>query len=482
MLFMLFKACFLGMSTLMCKCRFASSLTYSKALRIARASENLHRFHSTSIRTTSSSDLLDGMSKMDSTFPNMDAMKRMNMTELKVLLKSLGGSPGVLRKAEILTLCHDLIRNQGVNVEIKNSNVVARAKSVEATNKVALTKKSVRSLSPILPGPQSVEQFQMSKIKGDVNDIGSRILKDLAEMCSSKSNASALDVSADFDNYEIQPESDNTQRKNITQPIRTYFMGNNSSGSLEYKNVSTGQHYWAYHPVGSMRDDRILEGYQPDSGTSVGGPVSGLGDMDVTFLGTASCVPSLTRGVSCVAFRYNSCVWLVDCGEGSQQQMQKSRIRPSKITKIFITHLHGDHSFGLPGVLCLIGQSTMAERDKEKMLRGALERSNSNSNLKPRPEDEHVLDIYGPEGTRDYLRAVIQLTYSKVVHPYRIHELKDVPNLYVRPPRTPPLLPQVGEECTVIPCFSLRRPAAASARPPRQHLALPFRHNHPLNN
>ena len=153
-------------------------------------------------------------------------------------------------------------------------------------------------------------------------------------------------------------------------------------------------------PYGDQRNMRL---------DNVGGA-----DMDITFLGTASCIPSITRGVSCMALRLNSDVWMFDCGESSQVQLQKSRVKASKIRKIFLTHAHGDHSFGLPGVLCLMGQSTQSERDIAD----------------PGDDILEPIDIYGPEGTRDLIRAVVQLSYSRVVAPHRIHELKGVPNLH----------------------------------------------------
>lgn len=161
-------------------------------------------------------------------------------------------------------------------------------------------------------------------------------------------------------------------------------------------------------------------------------------DMDVVFIGTASCTPGVTRGVSCTALRLNwrsrrsydqnnkqqqressldqkkkegtyveergptGGTWLFDCGESTQLSIQRTTsIKPGKISKIFITHCHGDHSFGLPGLLCLMG----TDRDR----------------------DSPPVDIYGPEGLRMWLRVAIRYSVSRVVPPYRVHELMDVP-------------------------------------------------------
>lgn len=135
-------------------------------------------------------------------------------------------------------------------------------------------------------------------------------------------------------------------------------------------------------------------------------------DMSITFFGTASCIPCVTRGVNSVALRYLSDTWVFDVGEGTQVKIQQSVIKPSRIRKIFITHLHGDHSFGLPGFLCLLGQAAMEERT-----------GTGGGTIEP-------IDVYGPEGIRDLIRATLQLTYSRIAIPHRIHELKNVTYLH----------------------------------------------------
>ena len=93
---------------------------------------------------------------------------------------------------------------------------------------------------------------------------------------------------------------------------------------------------------------------------------------------------------------------MIDSGESTQIQLMKSSIKPGKITKLFITHLHGDHVFGLPGLMCTIS----ANRVKDE--------------LKP-------LEIYGPLGLRRFIRLNLELSRSLVTYNYVVHELIPIP-------------------------------------------------------
>ncbi|HFI0306235.1 ribonuclease Z [Streptococcus suis] len=118
--------------------------------------------------------------------------------------------------------------------------------------------------------------------------------------------------------------------------------------------------------------------------------------MHIHFLGTGAGQPSKARNVSSLALKLldeiNE-VWLFDCGEGTQNQILETTIRPRKVAKIFITHLHGDHIFGLPGFLS--------------------SRSFQSS------EEQTDIEIYGPTGIRSFVLASLKVSGSRL--PYRIH-------------------------------------------------------------
>lgn len=83
-----------------------------------------------------------------------------------------------------------------------------------------------------------------------------------------------------------------------------------------------------------------------------------LGEMfDVLFLGTGASIPSRERSLPCIAVRQGRSISLFDCGEGSQRQLMISPLSFMKVDRIFITHLHGDHVLGLPGLLQTMGMS-----------------------------------------------------------------------------------------------------------------------------
>jgi len=122
--------------------------------------------------------------------------------------------------------------------------------------------------------------------------------------------------------------------------------------------------------------------------------------MKVIFLGTSSGMPTLKRNVSSIAlvFINKNKLWLLDCGESTQQQIQKTSLKLSKLEKVFISHLHGDHVFGLPGLLASRG------------LRGG--------------KNQQKIQIFGPKDLDIYLKETLNITKTYI--PYEI-EIKIIP-------------------------------------------------------
>ncbi|AOY90234.1 MBL fold metallo-hydrolase [Marinobacter salinus] len=75
--------------------------------------------------------------------------------------------------------------------------------------------------------------------------------------------------------------------------------------------------------------------------------------MELTFLGTSAGTPTKARNVTGLALQHGKPKhwYLIDCGEGTQQQLLRTRYSVMQLQAIFITHVHGDHTFGLPGLL-----------------------------------------------------------------------------------------------------------------------------------
>lgn len=80
-----------------------------------------------------------------------------------------------------------------------------------------------------------------------------------------------------------------------------------------------------------------------------------MSDFRVFYLGVGSATPSLRHQPSCQVIDFRSRLFMVDCGEGAQIGMRRMKLKFSRLEHVFISHLHGDHFFGLPGLL-----STMA--------------------------------------------------------------------------------------------------------------------------
>ncbi|MCL4152225.1 UNVERIFIED_CONTAM: hypothetical protein GTU68_040613, partial [Idotea baltica] len=117
--------------------------------------------------------------------------------------------------------------------------------------------------------------------------------------------------------------------------------------------------------------------------------------MKINILGCYAATPRTLTNPTSQVLEIKDHLFLIDCGEGTQVQLRKSKIKFSRINHIFISHLHGDHFFGLPG---LISTFRLLGRDKE-------------------------LHIYGPKGIKEAMTLLLKLGDSWTNYLLVFHEL-----------------------------------------------------------
>ena len=80
-----------------------------------------------------------------------------------------------------------------------------------------------------------------------------------------------------------------------------------------------------------------------------------MNTFEINILGCGSAKPSLKHNPSCTVIDHRGTLYMVDCGEGAQKMFQQQRLKFSRLRHIFLTHLHGDHVLGLPGLIATMG-------------------------------------------------------------------------------------------------------------------------------
>ena len=117
--------------------------------------------------------------------------------------------------------------------------------------------------------------------------------------------------------------------------------------------------------------------------------------MRLTILGCYAATPRTLTNPTAQVLEINNHIILIDCGEGTQVELRRRKVKFSRINHIFISHLHGDHFFGLPG---LISTMRLLGREKE-------------------------LHVYGPKGIKEAITLLLKLGDSWTNYPLLFHEL-----------------------------------------------------------
>ncbi|NWQ39910.1 ribonuclease Z [Bacillus sp. EB106-08-02-XG196] len=122
--------------------------------------------------------------------------------------------------------------------------------------------------------------------------------------------------------------------------------------------------------------------------------------MDIFFLGTGAGIPAKLRNVTSIALKLleeRGSIWLFDAGEATQHQILHTSIKPRRVEKVFITHLHGDHIYGLPGLLA------------SRSFQGG----------------ESEVTVYGPKGLKEYITISLSVSQTYLKYPLKIVEIDD---------------------------------------------------------
>ena len=119
--------------------------------------------------------------------------------------------------------------------------------------------------------------------------------------------------------------------------------------------------------------------------------------LRIVFLGTAGSVPTPKRSLPAILIQRKGEQLMFDCGEGVQRQMIKAKTGFHKKMKVLISHMHGDHVLGLPGLM-----QTMALLDRERKL-----------------------EVYGPSGIKRFIEAIEETVQFVLPFPVEIHEIEE---------------------------------------------------------
>lgn len=122
--------------------------------------------------------------------------------------------------------------------------------------------------------------------------------------------------------------------------------------------------------------------------------------MQLLFLGTGAGMPSKQRNTTSTVLKLldeRGTFWMFDCGESTQHQILHTTLKPRKLEKLFITHLHGDHIYGLPGLL-----------GSRSFLGG-----------------EEALTIYGPTGLKNWIEVTLATSKTHIKYPLSIIEIEE---------------------------------------------------------